>query len=130
MSGGWRFKPAREDPNREKFQSITFYSMYNINTTGGKSSDGYACYAGVVVTGPGIDVVCPVVDMNMSNLRPALRDCIRDKDMVLIYMFSSHTSLTLSQRYVQVAGSSGRKYRCSAPGDPIQSFRRYRSRRH
>lgn len=33
--------------------------------TQGKSSKYYACYGGVVVTGPGIYIVCSVVDMDM-----------------------------------------------------------------
>ena len=35
--------------------------------------------AALGVTGPGIDVICPVVDMNMFNLCPVLRDCVRER---------------------------------------------------
>ena len=45
-------------------------------TTQGKSSKYYACYSGVVVTGPGIYVACPVVDMDMFH---ASRSCSRQR---------------------------------------------------
>lgn len=52
-------------------------------TEQGKSRDGYVCYGRVMVAGPGVDVACPVVDMDVFHQCFALRDCFRDKDMVL-----------------------------------------------
>jgi len=57
--------------------------MYQLTTTQGKSSKCYVCYGGVVVTGPGIYVACPVIDMGMIYRCSVLHDCVRDKDMVL-----------------------------------------------
>ena len=52
-------------------------------TKQGRSRNDYACYGGIVVAGPGIDVACPIVDMNMIHLCSTLRDCFRDEDVVL-----------------------------------------------
>ena len=36
-----------------------------------------------MVTGSGVEVVCPVVDMYVFHSRLTLGNCFRDKDMVL-----------------------------------------------